>query len=80
MHMALRGEAADGFEVDGQNVLPGVLEVRGRMLDFVDKVHALHAKGEVTDVVNIGIGVLTSGQPWLQSVAAGSLVVPSVIS
>ena len=56
LHMALRGEAEDGFEVDGQDVMPEVLAVRGRMLDFVDKVHALHAKGEVTDVVNIGIG------------------------
>ena len=56
MHMALRGQASDAYEVDGQDVMPGVLEVRGRMLDFVDRVHDAHAQGRVTDVVNIGIG------------------------
>ena len=56
MHMALRGQASDRYEVAGQVVMPGVLEVRGRMLDFVDKVHEAHARGQVTDVVNIGIG------------------------
>ena len=56
MHMALRGQASDRYEVAGQAVMPGVLEVRGRMLDFVDKVHEAHAQGQVTDVVNIGIG------------------------
>ena len=56
MHMALRGQASDQYEVAGQAVMPGVLEVRGRMLDFVDKVHEAHAQGQVTDVVNIGIG------------------------
>ena len=56
MHMALRGQASDRYEVAGQAVMPGVLEVRGRMLDFVDKVHEAHARGQVTDVVNIGIG------------------------
>ena len=56
MHMALRGQASDRYEVAGQAVMPGVLEVRGLMLDFVDKVHEAHARGQVTDVVNIGIG------------------------
>ena len=56
MHMALRGQASDAYEVDGQDVMPGVLEVRDRMLDFVDRVHDMHAQGRVTDVVNIGIG------------------------
>ena len=56
MHMALRGQAEDGYDVAGQAVMPGVLEVRGRMLDFVDKIHEAHAAGRVTDVVNIGIG------------------------
>ncbi len=56
MHMALRGQASDQYEVAGQAVMPGVLEVRGRMLDFVDKVHEAHAQGQVTNVVNIGIG------------------------
>ena len=56
MHMALRGHASDAYEVGGKEVMPGVLEVRGRMLDFVDRVHDAHARGRVTDVVNIGIG------------------------
>ena len=64
MHMALRGQASDAYEVDGQDVMPGVLEVRGRMLDFVDRVHDAHAQGRVTDVVNIGIGGRTSALPW----------------
>ena len=56
MHMALRGQAADGYDVAGHAVMPGVLEVRGRMLEFVDQVHEAHDLGRVTDVVNIGIG------------------------
>ena len=43
--------------------MPGVLEVRGRMLDFVDRVHEAHAQGRVTDVVNIGIGGSDLGPP-----------------
>ena len=56
MHMALRGQAADGYDVAGHAVMPGVLEVRGRMLEFVDQVHQAHVLGRITDVVNIGIG------------------------
>lgn len=56
MHMALRGEKGDGFQVDGRDVMAGVLEVRSRMLAFVDQVHTWHARGEITDVVNLGIG------------------------
>ncbi|MGB2135567.1 MAG: glucose-6-phosphate isomerase, partial [Flavobacteriales bacterium] len=56
LHMALRADAGDRFEVDGNDVLDGVIAVRSRMLEFVDAVHGRHAVGEVTDVVNIGIG------------------------
>ena len=56
LHMALRGEKGDDFQVDGQDVMANVLDVRSRMLDFVDRVHRLKASGEITDVVNIGIG------------------------
>jgi glucose-6-phosphate isomerase len=56
LHMALRANAGDRFEVDGNDVLDGVMAVRARMLEFVDAVHERHACGEVTDIVNIGIG------------------------
>lgn len=56
LHMAMRAAPGDCFEVDGQDVLKEVLEVRERMLAFVDRVHEWHREGQITDVVNIGIG------------------------
>ena len=56
LHMALRGEKQDGYVVDGEDVMENVLSIRRRMLSFVDDVHRMHANGEITDVVNIGIG------------------------
>jgi glucose-6-phosphate isomerase len=56
LHMAMRADRGDDFRVDGQDVLQGVLEVRERMLTFVDEVHDWHRAGQITDVVNIGIG------------------------
>lgn len=53
LHMALRAVEGDRFSVDGVDVLPGVLQVRRRMLAFAE---ALRADPQVTDVVNIGIG------------------------
>lgn len=53
LHVALRGEAEDGFQVGGVPVMPDVLAVRERMLQFADGVRA---DGGITDVVNIGIG------------------------
>lgn len=53
LHMALRGEADDAFEVAGQPVMPAVLAVRERMLEFAESVRA---QATTTDVVNIGIG------------------------
>ena len=56
LHMALRANHGDGFNVDGEDVVKGVLDVRNRMLAFVDGVHAQSQEGTITDVVNIGIG------------------------
>ena len=56
LHMALRAEQGDAFQVDGADVVEGVIDVRDRMLRFVDTVHSQCQKGTITDVVNIGIG------------------------
>ena len=56
LHVALRADRGDDFQVDGSDVMEGVLAVRERMLEFVDGVHDLHKSGHITDVVNIGIG------------------------
>ena len=56
LHMALRGRQGDAFQCDGQEVMTDVLNVRHRMLEFVEQVHAWHQEGQITDVVNIGIG------------------------
>lgn len=53
LHVAMRGELEDDFSVNGQQVMPGVLAVRDRMLDFAESIQA---SNEITDVVNIGIG------------------------
>lgn len=53
LHMALRGESGDAYQVDGVDVMPEVLAVRERMLMFAE---ALRAAATITDVVNIGIG------------------------
>ena len=51
--MALRGEAGDGFTVDGEDVMNEVLATREAMGAFAD---ALRSNGRIKDVVNIGIG------------------------
>jgi len=56
LHMALRADQGDVFTVDGEDVVGGVLDVRERMLRFVDSTHAACRQGTITDVVNIGIG------------------------
>ncbi len=53
LHMALRGDAGDHFQVGGENVMPEVLAVRERMLEFAE---SLRSDAAITDVVNIGIG------------------------
>ena len=53
LHMALRGDAGDGFTVDGKDVLDEVLATRRAMGAYAD---AIRSNGRITDVVNIGIG------------------------
>jgi len=58
LHTALRAQAGP-VEVDGVDVMPGVLETRARMLDFARAVRSGEIAGQggaYTDVVNIGIG------------------------
>lgn len=53
LHMALRGEHQDGFQVAGEPVMEDVLTVRHRMLAFAEEIRE---RKEITNVVNIGIG------------------------
>ncbi len=58
LHTALRADTGP-ILVDGQDVLPGVLDTRARMAAFADKIRSGEIKGAggaYTDVVNIGIG------------------------
>ncbi|WP_299875790.1 glucose-6-phosphate isomerase [uncultured Sulfitobacter sp.] len=52
LHTALRNLDGGPVEVDGADVMPGVLDTLARMRRFADEVRA----GQITDVVNIGIG------------------------
>lgn len=52
LHTALRNLDGDAVEVDGQDVMPGVLETLARMEAVAQAVRG----SEITDVVNIGIG------------------------
>ncbi|MEX0319618.1 MAG: glucose-6-phosphate isomerase [Ruegeria sp.] len=59
LHTALRNLDGDPVEVDGQDVMLGVLEVLQRMRVFAEEVRGgavQGAGGSFTDVVNIGIG------------------------
>lgn len=53
MHMAMRADLDDGFEVHDKNVMPVVIATRRLMLEFADRVRE---NPQITDVVNIGIG------------------------
>jgi len=58
LHTALRADAGP-IEVNGTDVMPGVLETRARMLDFARAIRTGEIAGQggpFTDVVNIGIG------------------------
>lgn len=52
LHTALRNLDGGPVMVDGQDVMPAVLETLTRMRHFSDQIRA----GDITDVVNIGIG------------------------
>lgn len=53
LHTALRAAPDADIRVDGQNVMPGVMETRKRMAAFAEQIRS--DKG-ITDVVSIGIG------------------------
>ena len=52
LHTALRNLDGDPVMVDGQDVMPGVLDTLKRMEAYADEVRG----SAITDVVNIGIG------------------------
>ncbi len=59
LHTALRNLDGDAVQVDGQDVMPDVLNTLQRMRVFAEEVRggtAAGAGGSFTDVVNIGIG------------------------
>ncbi len=60
LHVALRNRPDRPIVVDGEDVMPAVVEVRARMRRFTDAVRSGQWRGftgkAITDVVNIGIG------------------------
>jgi len=60
LHVALRNRSNRPMYVDGQDVMPQVNAVLGKMRDFVQRLQRGEWKGHtgktVTDIVNIGIG------------------------
>jgi len=60
LHTALRAKEDAKIYVDGDNVMPGVYEVKQKIKDFtniiVDGSHKGHTGKSITDIVNIGIG------------------------
>jgi len=60
LHVALRNRSDRPIMVDGEDVMPAVNDVLGRMRDFTEKVRSgewLGCTGKrITDIVNIGIG------------------------
>ncbi len=60
LHTALRNRSNRPVIVDGEDVMPDINRVLGRMRELVEKVHSGEWKGStgkpITDIVNIGIG------------------------
>jgi len=60
LHTAVRGDGNEKINVDGQNVIPSILETRNKIKSFTNDVISGNLKGysnkTFTDVVNIGIG------------------------
>jgi glucose-6-phosphate isomerase len=59
LHVALRAGEADVIQVDGKDVLPEVRRIRGLCAAFARDVRSGRFRGQggqITDVVNIGIG------------------------
>ncbi|MDD9910864.1 MAG: glucose-6-phosphate isomerase [Ahrensia sp.] len=58
-HMALRRSGEEPVMIDGEDVMPGIREVRRRMVEFANGVRngsIAGTGGAFTDIVNIGIG------------------------
>lgn len=59
LHTALRNLDGGPVVVNGEDVMPGVLDTVARMADFAERVRSgvfTGQGGKITDVVNIGIG------------------------
>ena len=60
LHTAIRTDGNEKINVDGQNVIPSILETRSKIESFTNDVISGNIKGynnkPFTDVVNIGIG------------------------
>lgn len=60
LHVALRNRTNTPIIVDGDDVMPGINEVLGRMKTFTERIRSGEWKGytgdTITDIVNIGIG------------------------
>jgi len=59
LHTALRNLDGGAVLLDGEDVMPNILTTLGRMQDFTDRVRDgrfMGQGGQITDVVNIGIG------------------------
>jgi glucose-6-phosphate isomerase len=60
LHTALRADKNEEVFVNGENVIPGVYEVRDKIKAFTEAIvsgnHKGHTGKAITDVVNIGIG------------------------
>ncbi|WP_026177206.1 glucose-6-phosphate isomerase [Thiobacillus denitrificans] len=60
LHVALRNRSKQPMRVDGEDVMPKVSAVIGRMATFAEQVRSGEWRGytgkRITDVVNIGIG------------------------
>ena len=60
LHVALRAPVGSSMMLDGENVVPGVRAVLGRMEDFARRVRSGawtgHTGARIRNIVNIGIG------------------------
>ena len=60
LHTALRAKADADIRVDGQNIMPGIADIKRRMADFCNRVRSGEWKGaagqSIKSIVNIGIG------------------------
>ncbi|WP_370390529.1 glucose-6-phosphate isomerase [uncultured Winogradskyella sp.] len=60
LHTALRADKNEEVFVNGENVIPGVYQVRDKIKAFTEAIvsgnHKGHTGNAITDVVNIGIG------------------------